>query len=178
MKKYHLIIIFLIAIFIFLSAGITYSLFNAKAYGSLNEKIAKFVFEANKLDGFELPIKEIVPGISKEFNFQVTNEVSQKRSDVSIGYQITIKTFHFMPLEIGLYDEKDELIMTCDESFTRNDLNELVCNTAILTMPYDVSSVRNYKLKVSFPEEYNSEDYVGLVDFIALQINSHQMTQK
>lgn len=173
-KILKILAIIVLAVF---GLGITYSIFSSDTLGSTNQKIAKFIFNAEELDILSLPITDLKPGYTNDFDFSVSNSLDEKTSDVTIEYQITIKTFHLVPLNIELYkiyDEEENLLINCDESYSRNDNNELVCNLQIEELDYSKEEKDNYKLKISFPEEYNDITYSNLVDFIDLEIKSWQ----
>lgn len=175
-KKIFLIIILVISVTFF--SGITYSFFNSSAtFKSTNQGIASFVFETNKVDYIELNINDIVPGDEKEYLFSVTNSKEDIISDVTTEYQLTIKTYHFIPLNINLYlieEEKEILIGKCDETSSRNSNNELVCNMPLKVLNKSEKSNDDYKLKISFPSEYNDISYSNLVDYINIEIESWQ----
>jgi hypothetical protein len=44
-------------------------------------------------------------------------------------------------------------------------------------MGYSVLKLDNYKLKVTFPSQYNGEVYSDLVDYINIEIKSWQKTE-
>ena len=179
MKKSKLIIILIIAIFLLFASGITYSIFHSKSNLQSDQKIAKFIFDAEKTDEFEVPSGDLEPNTFKEFSFQVSNNAQGKKSNITLNYQIPIKTFHFMPTIIELFKEGiEEPIMTCDETYTRNTDNELVCNSPYQEMPYDTNVLDEYVLKVTFPKEYSGLEYTELVDFIDLNIKSFQKVEK
>lgn len=172
--KLKIIVMLVTSIVLICGSGITYSLFTSSTKAVANQKIAQFVFNATKTDVIELPITNLNPGAKSEYKFQVTNNIDNKRSDVTIKYQMTIKTFHFMPLEINLYKENEETpLLTCEES-SRNTDNEVVCNTEVQTMDYKLNATDNYKLVIEFPEEYNDDSYTDLVDYIDIEIKSWQ----
>ena len=172
--RLKIIVMLVISIVLICGSGITYSLFTSSSRLVANQKIAQFVFNATKTDVIELPIANLNPGAKSEYKFQVTNNIDNKRSDVTIKYQMTIKTFHFMPLEINLYKENEETpLLTCEES-SRNTDNEVVCNTEVQTMDYKLNATDNYKLVIEFPEEYNDDTYMDLVDYIDIEIKSWQ----
>ena len=52
------------------------------------------------MDSIELPINDMMPGDSIGYQFQVANNLDSETSEVTINYQIIIKTYHFMPLKI------------------------------------------------------------------------------
>ena len=64
--------------------------------------------------------------------------------------------------------------MTCDETKNRNDNNELVCKTPIQELIYEEESEDNYQLKVTFDNNYNTEEYANLIDYINIEIKSYQ----
>ena len=172
--RLKIIVMLISSIVLICGSGITYSLFTSSSKLVANQKIAQFVFNATKTDVIELPITNLNPGAKSEYKFQVTNNIDNKRSDVTIKYQMTIKTFHFMPLEINLYKENEETpLLTCEES-SRNTDNEVVCNTEVQTMDYKLNATDNYKLVIEFPEEYNDDTYMDLVDYIDIEIKSWQ----
>jgi hypothetical protein len=146
---------------------------------SNEQDVAKFVFNAQSLDQIQLPLIDLNPGSTKEYTFAVSNNYAGSLSDVTIEYQMTIETYHLIPLIIELYKmngETEELILTCDENYTRNSENELICNSSTQEMGYSVLKLDNYKLKVTFPNQYNGEAYSDLVDYINIEIKSSQKT--
>lgn len=175
-KKIILTICLLISITFF--SGMTYSFFNSSAnMKSTNQSIANFIFETEKVDYIELGINEFLPGDKKEFLFSVTNALEEKTSDVTIEYQLLIKTYHFIPTIINLYsivDEKEELIATCDEPINRDSENKVVCKLPIETLEKGKVMKDDYKLEVIFPVEYNDVIYSELVDYINIDIESWQ----
>jgi hypothetical protein len=176
--KYKILMILIVLIVLVGGFGITYSMFHSNATLSSNDQnIAKFIFNAQSSDQLELPLVDLKPGDNKEYTFSVSNNYSGKISDVSVQYQMTIKTYHLVPLTIELYKlngETEELISTCDETAERNTENELVCPTPTQEMGHTEESLDNYKLKVGFPSEYNDPTYSDLVDYIDIEIKSSQ----
>ena len=156
--------------------GVTYSFFKSDSNLFANQDIAKFVFEAEETSTISVPITDLNPGDSASYTFEVTNNVDEVVSQVSINYQCIIKTYHLMPLEIKLFKTgaAEELILTCDETFGRNSDNQIVCNSLIQEMAYDDKVSDNYRLDITFPEKYNDEDYSDLVDYIDIDIRSWQ----
>lgn len=156
--------------------GVTYSFFKSDSNLFANQDIAKFVFEAEETSTISVPITDLNPGDSASYTFEVTNNVDEVVSQVSINYQCIIKTYHLMPLEIKLFKTGavEELILTCDETFGRNSDNQIVCNSLIQEMDYDDKVSDSYRLDITFPEKYNDEDYSDLVDYIDIDIRSWQ----
>ncbi len=160
-----------------LLVGVTYSFFTSDTKFFANQDIAKFVFNSEETSSISVPITDLNPGDTTSYTFEVANNVDDVVSQVSINYQVIIKTYHLMPLEIKLFKTggADELILTCDESFSRDSDNQLVCNSLVQEMVYDVKSSDKYRLDIKFSEEYNNEDYTDLVDYIDINIRSWQV---
>lgn len=181
MKTRIKILIAMTIIFILvLASGITYSAFNSeKTINIEDQKIAKFVFDTKQIDNIQLEINNILPNEQKEFLFSVSN-TSSETSNITINYQIKIHTYHFIPLEISLYKvaDEDELVMTCDETYSRDINNVITCNSTIQEMKYTDEQTDNYKLIIKFEEGYNDSIYSNLVDFVDLEISSWQKIEE
>ena len=155
---------------------ITYSFFDSGASLAIkNGEIAEFIFEAKRTNHIELEFENLKAGENKEYEFQVSNTKDNNITNVTTEYQITIKTFHFMPLIIELY-KNNELVMTCDQKYSRNTDNALVCNSNIWELEHNSTKTDKFKIKVAFPNEYNSLEYAELVDYIDIDISSWQKT--
>lgn len=169
----------IIGMFILLNALLivsTVSFFSFDSSIIVDQKIAKFVFDANQNDVISVPVTDLKPGDSSSYSFQVKNNLDSKVSDVTVIYQCIIKTMHLIPLDIKLYkiDTEDSLILTCDETYGRNENNYIVCNTAEQEMIYNEEKVDNYRLDIQFPEQYNDLEYSELIDFVDIEIRSWQ----
>ncbi len=176
--KHKIFIVLIILVALTLVSGITYSIFHSTAKLNSNDQhLAKFIFNTETPDSLEFSLTDLNPGDTEEYLFSVSNNDLDKISDVLVEYTLTIKTYHFAPFDIELYklnNEEEELILVCDESYTRNEENLLICNTPNVELGYEVEKTDNYKLKVSFPSEYDDEVYSNLVDFINIEIKSWQ----
>lgn len=177
MKKKIYITIALIVLITFFS-GITYSFFHSNAImNSSNQGIASFVFETDNVDEIDLELSDLIPGTKKEYLFSVTNTKNEIVSDVTVEYELVIKTYHFIPITIDLYkieEKKEVFVGKCDETISRNSLNELVCKMPVEVLNNSQEEKKDYKLKIEFPAEYNDVSYSNLVDFINIEIESWQ----
>lgn len=172
--KYRVLIIVILFSLITCFSTITYSLFTSGTSFSIkNMEIAEFIFETKRTNHIELDFMDLKPGDTNEYYFEVTNTKDNAITNVTTEYQITIKTFHFMPLLIELYKD-NQIVMSCSEDYSRNEDNALVCNSDIWEMNHNSSETEKFMLKVSFPKEYNSYDYTDLVDYIDIDISSWQ----
>ena len=173
--KHRIVIIVILLCLIPFCFKITYSLFTSSTSLIANSGIAEFIFNAKRTNHIELEFDNLKSGEEREYEFQVSNTKDNNVTNVTTEYKITLKTFHFMPLLIELY-KNDELVMTCDEDYSRNRNtdNALVCNSDIWQLEHDTTKTDNFKIKISFPKEYNSLEYTELVDYIDIDISSWQ----
>lgn len=178
MRRRVILVLLIMAILLF-SSGITYSLFTSgNSLASTDQNIAKFIFNTDSLDELEIPLIDLNPGDEEEYTFSISNNLLENISDVSIEYKLTIKTYRTVPLDIVLYkivDDTEELLLICDDTYTYNSSHELVCNTEMQSMIHSEEQLDTYKLKITFPSEYNSVIYSDLVDYINIEIDSFQV---
>lgn len=175
--KNRIVIIAILLCLIPFCFKITYSLFTSSASLIISSgEIAEFIFEAKRTNHIALDFENLKSGESREYEFQVSNTKDENVTNVTTQYQIKIKTFHFMPLLIELY-KNNELVMTCDEEYSRNSNNALVCNSDIWELEHEETKTDDFKIKISFPKEYNSLEYTELVDYIDIDISSWQKTK-
>ena len=182
-SKSKVLVVLLVLTFITFTSGLTYSFFHSNStLNSNNHNIAKLIFNTELLDKIELPLVDLKPGFSETYEFSITNSQDDKTSDVTLDYQLVIKTFQLVPLKIYLYkieleneEEKEELIIDCNSSASRDkDTNEVICNTDVMSLVHSKENQDKYKIKVEFPKEYNDEIYSNLVDYINIEAKSWQ----
>lgn len=172
--KYKILIALFVIVFLALSSGLTYSYFNSSVdYISVDQRIASFIFDTETKDRLELPLVDLKPGQTNEYSFSVSNTKQDKTSDVTILYQLTVLTPHFSPLIIEIY-KGEELVLTCDENYSRNNNNELVCNTDVFELAYSSKKTDDYKLRITFDDRYSDLSYTNLIDYINVEIKSYQ----
>lgn len=178
MKKKKKIIILSVLVLLVLTAGITYSVFYSSANITIpDQNIAKFIFDSKPSNNIEIVLNDLKPGTNEDIKFTVVNNDEEGVSQVNIEYEITLKTYHFIPLELKLYkivNEEEVFISQCNETYSRNEKNELVCNSPVQLMELEVNTQDNYKLKINYPKVYNDITYSELTDFINLEIKSWQ----
>lgn len=176
MKKKSYIIFALITLSIFFT-GITYSFFTSSKDGRGEQDLAKFVFNSEIVNEIDIPLINMQPGSEDNYTFQVKNTFEMQTTDVSVDYKITVKTYHFIPTIINLYKD-DELLFTCDETNERNSDNEIECITDEYYFSYDDNNTHDYNLEVIFDPEFNTSEYMNLVDFLKIELNSYQKTKE
>jgi hypothetical protein len=144
---------------------------------------AKFIFNSKKTDDIELDISNLLPNSSLKYTFQVSNTSNNKKSDVSIKYKIYIESYRVIPLTFKIYLKSDptNIILLCDNNSNITSDNMYLCTTNDLVLDYEEDTNKDYILEVIFPEkdendDYWSEDYSNLVDYVNVKIKSWQKT--
>ena len=171
MKKKILIIIIM---FMLISVtGITYSLYTNMVKKEIPISLASFNVGVERKDSLDITLNDLEPGSVNRYDFSVLNNTNENMSDVSISYNIVLKTGNYMPLDIKLYDSSNNVLFDSKDG-TRTDENELLLKTEDILMPYSDNVKDDYSLEVVFPEEYSGEEYSGLVDYINLTIEATQ----
>ena len=181
-NRYKILIVAYLLSFLVFGVGITYSIFHSKTSLEGEAKnVAKFIFGQKGLDTLSIPLIYLVPNVLKEYPFSISNNDDINTSNVTIEYKLLLKTYHFAPLDIKLYevtDNGDNLVISCDETAIRNASNELVCESDIKTLGHSNLGVDNYRLDVKFEDGYDSDIYSNIVDYINIEIKSWQKTGK
>ena len=170
MKKKILIII---VMFMLISiTGITYSLYTNMIKKDIPISLASFSVGVDKKPTLDIDLSDLEPGSVNHYDFSILNNINENMSDVSIVYNIILKTGNYMPLDIKLYDSSENLLF--DSSNGAKTEDGLLLKTDDIIMPYSESVKNDYSLEVVFPEEYSGEEYSGLVDYINLTIEASQ----
>lgn len=170
MKKKVLIIAIM---FMLISVtGITYSLYTNIMKKSVPISLASFSVGVEKMPTLDINLSDLEPGSINRYNFSILNNVDEAMSDVAITYNIILKTGNYIPLDIKLYDSSNNLLFSSNDGVRTND--ELLLKSDDIIMPYSKNVKNDYSLVVEFPEEYDGEEYSGLVDYINLTIEAIQ----
>ena len=171
MKKRLLIIAIM---FMLISVtGITYSLYTNMIKKEVPISLATFNVGIEKKTTLDIDLSDLEPGSVNRYDFSILNNINESMSDVSISYNIVLKTGNYSPLDIKLYDSSDNLLFDSNDGVRTED-NEVLLKTDDIIMPYSKSVKNDYSLEVVFPEEYSGEEYSGLVDYIHLTIEANQ----
>ena len=171
MKKKLLIIAIM---FMLISVtGITYSLYTNMIKKEVPISLASFSVGVERKTTLDIDLSDLEPGSVNHYDFSILNNIDESMSDVSISYNIILKTGNYMPLDIKLYDISYNLLFDSNDGVRTED-NEVLLKTDDIIMPYSKSVKNDYALEVLFPDEYSGEEYSGLVDYINLTIEASQ----
>lgn len=117
------------------------------------------------------------------FNFSVGNQDGDKKAEVDLIYNLTIKTTTNLPLTYDLfmnqqYDDTNatsiikENIISQDEDMTYFR----TITTEPVTLKYTTGTTNIYQLVVYFPKDYNKENYQDIIEALEITVDAKQVT--
>lgn len=173
-KLRHLIYLALVTTVI---SSTTLARFALKENVGAQATIAAFVSEANlRLDIGEL--SAMAPGESTEISFNVTNKKGATISEVPVNYEMQFETTGNLPLEFAL--SLDRITGEDDEALSKpvGGLDQDLCAKGG-RLPSAVggkgeATTHWYKLKITWPEGKNAEEYSQEIDHLSVNIKTEQ----
>ena len=158
----------------------SYSKYESKG-GS--EAEIQYAFYLLKADYFTKNIKlmDIVPrNDSYEYVFTVSNFDGDKRLETDLEYDVWISATTNLPLDYKLY-LNDNLTndIICDDKVEADNYGTFfrTMKTDKMRFSFKNNETNTYHLFISFPEMYNDSVYADLVENIAINIESRQVTE-
>lgn len=117
------------------------------------------------------------------FNFSIGNQDGEKKAEVDLTYDLTIRTTTNLPLTYDLYmnqqyDDADatsiikENVISQDEDLTYFR----TITTEPVTLKYTTGTTNMYQLVVYFPKDYNKENYQDIIEALEITVDAKQVT--
>ena len=148
-----------------------------------SEAEIQYAFYLLKADYFTKNIKlmDIVPrNDSYEYVFTVSNFDGDKRLETDLEYDLWISATTNLPLDYKLYlnDNLTNDIIRDDKVEADNYGTFFrTMKTDKMRFSFKNNETNTYRLFISFPEMYNDSVYADLVENIAINIESRQVTE-
>ena len=174
MKKKAIIIFsnILLGLIVIFSVSKSFGIYNVLNSSSNNVNVAKFSVNDNFTDSLSLEIDDLYPGTYTEHNFSVSNSNDGVVSEVNLKYKFEITKGGVLPLTFQLFDisNNSSVDLICSDN---------VCSTSYINMTFSSSKIKNYRLRVIFPEtDYSSnaysDYYADISDSLLLRIYNGQ----
>ena len=117
------------------------------------------------------------------FNISIGNQDGEKKAEVDLIYDLTIRTTTNLPLTYDLYmnqqfDDNDavsiikENVISQDENMTYFR----TITTEPITLRYTIGTTNVYQLVVYFPKDYNKENYQDIIEALEITVEAKQVT--
>lgn len=170
-------IIVLILLVLLVLIKFTLASFETSGEGEAVSSVAFYVVDVGSQTQ-NLILSDVKPDDTDNYySISVSNFASNKVSEVSLEYSLSIKTTTNIPITYSLYKNDDSTNILGDrEVITDNDkMYFFKYNSISSSFDKGVKKTDNYKLVINFPSDYNSEDYQDLIDNITISVDAKQV---
>lgn len=127
----------------------------------------------------DLKLERILPRTNKyTYSFSVANYDGNNRTETAIDYTIELKTTTNLPLNYKIYKqgETTDRITSADvEPDDDGTLFKYIIATGD-SFGFSQNETDYYQIEIEFPEQYNSSEYEGIVEYLQLTVYSTQKT--
>lgn len=151
-----------------LMSGI-YARYTAQGSGGDSARVAIFGHDAS-IDISSFPDKW-KPGTEYTYKITVTNQTSQKTSEVAQKYKIEIVTAGNLPLTYTLKKDETE-IGNFSESSSQN---KYTFENGAMKFAAGTAGKDEYELKIQWPRDKNDASLSGIPDYAKININVEQI---
>lgn len=117
------------------------------------------------------------------FNFSIGNQDGEKKAEVDLTYDLTIRTTTNLPLTYDLYmnqqyDDADAVSIIKENVISQDeDLTYFrTITTEPITLKYTTGTTNIYQLVVYFPKDYNKENYQDIIEALEITVDAKQVT--
>lgn len=127
----------------------------------------------------DLKLERILPRTEKyTYTFSVANYEGDNRTETSLDYTIQLKTTTNLPLNFRILKQGETTNrITSSDAVADDDGTyfKYIIATGD-TFGFNENEEHFYQIEIEFPEEYNSSEYEGIVEYLQLTVNSTQKT--
>ncbi len=175
--KIEIIALFILLALLCLLIPFTLARFRTEARGDAPIDIAFYLLN-DTYTHQNITLDEMKPGDEKSYTFTVSNTDGTNRSEVTLDYEVLIRTTTNLPLEYELYEvvsgsDTDAVLssnIVADDDGTY--FKEI--KTSSETFDYSSDQTKLYKLKVKYPAAQKDHKYQGFCESIEINILSKQ----
>ena len=116
------------------------------------------------------------------YDFSIGNQKDKEQAEVDIEYELTIRTTTNLPLTYKLY---------MNEKYNQKDANDIIKTNEVYQdedgtyfrkmttekeeLKYKEPKTNTYQLVVSFPSNYNTENYQDIIEAIEINVDGKQI---
>lgn len=172
------IVIFLILLAILcLLIPFTLARFRTEARGDAPIDVAFYLLD-DTYTHQNITLDEMIPGDEKSYTFSVSNTDGTNRSEVTLEYELLIRTTTNLPLQYELYEVvsgSDTNAVSSSNIVTDDDgtyFREI--KTSSKTLDYNSDQTKLYKLTVKYPAAQKDHKYQGVCESIEINVLSKQ----
>ena len=177
----RIIVLLFIIIFLVSVTPFTNSRYVSETESEVKIEAAYYLLDTNYIVA-DIKIPDLVPSNTRyTYGFSIANNKDFERTEVSLEYDLSIRTTTNLPLEYELYLNEDytnpmadniiindNFVLDDDETYFR----EIETDKRYFSYSYDEIDV--YTLVIDFPISYKDFKYQDVIESIEIIINSKQ----
>lgn len=180
----HIIILIVLFIFLVIIAPMAYSRYEIEGNNKIKTAVAYYVVNPS-YQYIDVKIPNMVPRVKPYvYNFSIKNNKDGARSEVSLEYELLIKTTTNLDLKYELYMNEDYNNLNAS-NIIYNDLvkadedgtffREMKAPKQFFNYRYNEEN--NYTLLIYFDEKYKNYAYQDIIESIFIIIDSKQVVK-
>lgn len=161
----------------FMGIRFAYSIFHTDSNGSISNKIAFYVLDAQRQTQ-SIKIGDLSPdGQDFSYDIEVANYLNGKVSEVDLDYTLNIVTTTNIPVSYKLYKNNGNTDVIGNKEIIQdsNMMYFFKYSPQVGSFVHDVTKRDVYTLVVNFPQMYNKEKYQDLIETIEITVDASQV---
>ena len=175
--KLEIIILLILLVMLCLLIPFTLSRFKTEARGDAPIDIAFYLLN-DTYTHENITLDEMKPGDEKSYTFSVSNTDGTNRSEVTLEYEVVVRTTTNLQLEYELEEitsgEDVDVVLSSNVVADEDGTYFKEIKTSSETFEYSNDRTKLYKLTIKYPETLKSHKNQGLCENIEIKILSKQ----
>lgn len=117
------------------------------------------------------------------YTFSIGNQDGDKKAEIDLTYDLTIRTTTNLPLTYELYMNEEynqtgakNIIKTNDIKLDEYGTYFRTMTTDTITLKYTEPKTNLYQLVIYFPSNYNTNNYQDIIEALEITVDSQQLT--
>ena len=157
--------------------GRTIAKYKSEAQSQANVDLAYYLLKDQSISQ-ELVLASILPQEQHYYyDIRVANYDGNDRTQTALDYVIKIKTTTNLPLNYEVYKQPNLNTSVISSTTTTQDSDGTYFRNITLStgsFGFAQNEEATYRIDVEFPDDYNSADYEGRIEYIAVTVESSQ----
>ena len=172
-----IIIIFALLLIFILTLKNTLAKYSSFGKSEANVDVAFYLIKDQKISE-TIALEEMMPSDKKyTYTFSIANNDGTNRTETALKYIISIRMTTNLPLTYELY-MNDGTTNLFEGYTTEQDEYGTYFKTITSsenTFGFEQNETNTYRLEVTFPTEYNSVEYQGIIEALEITVDSQQI---
>lgn len=176
--KYIKISLFIVVLLITITIiGRTIARYRSAGQSQASVDVAFYLLKDETISQ-EISLSSILPRSTPyTYTFSVANNDGTNRTETAIEYSVELITTTNLPLNYRVYKQGATSTNLIESTNNTPDSDGTYFKHMTLTgdeFGFEQNQQNVYVIEVEFPEQYNSADYEGRVEYLAIKVDSNQ----